>query len=222
MGTVLWLRSAHKVVTLVLTLATVLILIPLMPERWDDRMHTIQTYEQDGSAMGRINAWQTSWNLARDRFLAGGFEYPTADVVAKYSPTHVRTAPRTAGGVVEGPVAHSIYFQVLGEHGFLGFALFLAFWILVWRDCAWTRSQARDLPDLRWAFSLMSMVQASLVGYAVGGAFLNLAFWDMAYYVYAVVSVTRYVVSMRIAADERIKATAHASEFSPRREWLPG
>jgi probable O-glycosylation ligase (exosortase A-associated) len=223
MGTVLWLRSSHKVVTLVLALATVVILVPLMPERWDQRMRTIEAYEQDGSAMGRINAWQTSWNLARDRFMAGGFEYPTADVVAKYSPVPVKTAPRAAGGVVEGPVAHSIYFQVLGEHGFLGLALFLAFWILVWRDCAWTRTQARDLPELRWAYSLMSMVQASLIGYAVGGAFLNLAFWDMPYYIYAVVIVTRYVVRTRIASEATVKASASVSPFSPAtREWIPG
>jgi hypothetical protein len=49
----------------------------------------------------------------------------------------------------------------------------------------------------------MSMSQATLVGYAVGGAFLNLAFWDMPYYLYAAIVVTRYVVERAIAEEER-------------------
>ncbi len=38
-------------------------------------METISDYENDGSAMGRINAWRMAWNLATDRPLfGGGFE----------------------------------------------------------------------------------------------------------------------------------------------------
>ena len=153
-------------------------------------MRTIQTYEEDGSAMSRIHAWHAAWNIATDRFLGGGFEYPSPTVTAKYSP---------------GPydsVAHSIYFQALGEHGFIGLGLFLLFWIMVWRQCSATRRKARDRPDLKWAFSLMSMTQVSLVGFAVGGAFLNLAFWDMPYYLYAMIVVTEYVVRKTLASTE--------------------
>ena len=43
-----------------------------MPESWHDRMKTIETYQQDQSAMGRINAWKFAFNLAKDRPLVGG------------------------------------------------------------------------------------------------------------------------------------------------------
>jgi O-antigen ligase len=44
-----------------------------MPQQWYDRMSTIQTYDQDQSAIGRINAWHMAYNMAKDRPLGGGF-----------------------------------------------------------------------------------------------------------------------------------------------------
>ena len=188
MGALLWWRSSHRGAVFALLVVIALVLVPLMPAQWEQRMQTIQTYEQDGSAMSRLWAWQTAWNIATDNFFGAGFEYPSPQITARYSP---------------GPfdsVAHSIYFQVLGEHGFIGLALFLLFWSLVWRECARTRRLARDRPELQWAFSLMSMSQATLVGFAVGGAFLNLAFWDMPYYLYAAIIVTGFVVRASVSS----------------------
>ena len=150
--------------------------------------------------MGRIYAWTTSWNIGTDRVLGGGFEYPlNPDVITKYSPSGQRL------------VAHSIYFQVLGEHGFTGLGLYLLFWALVWKECATLRRQTRGDPELRWADSVASSVQASLVGFAVGGAFLNLAYWDMPYYLYAAVVVARYAV----VAQAKRTVTSHLPESAP-------
>jgi putative inorganic carbon (HCO3(-)) transporter len=202
MGFILWLRSSHKLVTMVLLLMTAIVLVPFMPDRWDARMRTIETYQEEGSAVGRLNAWRTALNIAEDRVVGAGFEYPSREVMARYSPV-----PNDI------KVAHSIYFQMLGEHGFIGLLLFLIFWILVWTQCTATRKQARDKPELQWAFSLMSMTQASLAGFAVGGAFLNLAFWDMPYYLYAVVVVTSYVVRTSAARKSVVRTeTAHAEK----------
>jgi putative inorganic carbon (hco3(-)) transporter len=207
MGLVLWARSSHKVVTSVLIVLTVLILIPIMPERWDLRMQSIETYQQDGSALSRLNSWATAWNIAKDRPLGGGFEYPSPSVIDKYSPEQISTTP----------VAHSIYFEVLGEHGFFGLGLFLLFWALVWRECESIRRKARGQPDLRWAFSLMSMTQVSLVGFAVGGAFINIAFWDMPYYLFAMVILTKYLVRGTVRAGDSVIAmdVRHANRLVP-------
>jgi putative inorganic carbon (hco3(-)) transporter len=189
MGCLLWYRSSHKLGILLVILLFAMIAIPAMPERWEGRMETLRNYEQDGSAMGRIIAWQTAFNIAKDRFpIGGGLEWHGADTSAKYSPV-----PQIA------IVAHSIYFQVLGSLGFFGLALFLLFWVLVWRQCAWIRRKTRDHPDLRWAFTLASMTQVSLMGYAVGGAFLDLAFWDLPYYLYAAIAVTQYILRRELA-----------------------
>ena len=39
-----------------------------MPAEWHGRMESIQNYQEDGSAMGRINAWTAAINISKDRF----------------------------------------------------------------------------------------------------------------------------------------------------------
>ena len=56
-----------------------------------ERMSTISTYDQDASAMGRINAWMMAWNLAVDRFpIGGGFAAWAPDVYQLYAPDPTR------------------------------------------------------------------------------------------------------------------------------------
>lgn len=189
----LWLRGRSKVLVLLGALAFVLLAIPFMPEQWVNRMNTIETYDQDASAMGRIIAWETAYKIAKDRFpLGGGFEYQSLETSMRYSPVP---------DVVL--VAHSLYFQTMGSLGFIGVLLLATFWILVWWQCAWLRSRSRGKPDLEWAYTLGSMVQVSLVGYFVGGAFLNLAFWDLPYYLYTAVAAAKFAVSndLNVAAS---------------------
>lgn len=202
MGTLLWWRSGHKMVVAVPIVLFVIILIPAMPSQWHGRMDTIQTYEADSSAKGRLVAWETAYNIAKDKFpIGGGFEWQGPWTSAKYSPDPLNQL-----------VAHSIYFQTLGSQGFAGLAIFLLFWWLVWRQCTWVRRKCKDIADLKWAYSLASMTQVGLVGYAVGGAFLDLAFWDVPYYLFAAIACTEYAVKQQIA---QIEAGASAGIVRP-------
>jgi hypothetical protein len=45
------------------------------------------------------------------------------------------------------------------------------------------------MPELEWAGDLVRMVQVSLAGYAVGGAFVGLAYFDLPYHLMAVVVI---------------------------------
>ncbi len=184
MGVLLWIRGRHKVTMAAAAIVFVLVAIPFMPAKWTARMQTIESYEGDLSAMQRIWAWETAYNIAKDRFpLGGGFEYHSPETSAKYSPN-----PEYSH------VAHSIYFQVLGSLGFIGLLIFLAFFWLVWRQAAWLRRYCRGSPDLQWAFNFGSLVQVSLLGYLVGGAFLDIAFWDLPYYLYAAIAAAKFAV----------------------------
>ena len=188
-GAFLWFRGKHKLRILVGILMFALVAIPAMPEHWVGKMNTLQTYEEDGSAMGRLIAWETAYNIAVDKFpLGGGFEWDGANTSMQYSP--VKTVVL---------VPHSIYFQVIGSQGFIGLGIFLLFWFLVWRQCGWLMRMGHSHPELAWAHSLGSMMQVALVGYFVGGAFLDLAFWELAYYLFAIVATAKYVVSQTIA-----------------------
>jgi putative inorganic carbon (HCO3(-)) transporter len=170
MAVYLWLKSPKKMgFGVFLSLAGVLLVI-FMPENWSDRMHTIRTYEEDASAMGRINAWWTAVNVARAHVTGAGFDMYSPVIFSRFAPD-----PRDIHA------AHSIYFQVLGEHGFIGLFLFLAIWWSVWRMARSITNYKSTDPNLLWAKQLAAMCQVSLVGYFVGGAFLSLAYFDLPY-----------------------------------------
>jgi probable O-glycosylation ligase (exosortase A-associated) len=178
-----WLKGRGKLVTSLLLVVLVAVTIGFMPEKWRDRMQTIESFEEDSSAMARINAWETALNVAIDRPFGGGFEMGSPSVFARYAPD-----PSVARA------AHSIYFQVLGEHGFVGLGLFLLLWLLVWLDASWIIRRSRKERELSWASDLARMIQVSLVGYFVGGAFLSLAYYDLPYNLLVAVVLTRLLV----------------------------
>ncbi len=180
----LWLKSPKKLPLAVALVLFLPLLFAFMPEKWVDRMHTIDNYQQDASAMGRINAWNMAWNLALDRpLVGGGFEIYDPEVFARYAPN-----PKNVHA------AHSIYFQVLGEHGFVGLAFFLAMGFFTRRDGNAIIRLSLDRPELKWAGTLAKMLQVSQVAYATGGAFLSLAYFDLPYYVLVLMVVTRRLV----------------------------
>lgn len=194
----MWLNSGKKAAVGGLIVLAAPLFLLFMPERWGERMDTIGGYQEDSSAQGRINAWRMAYNLACDRFFGGGFEVSDPGIFLRYAPN-----PNDVHA------AHSIYFQALGEHGFVGLALYLLLGLLTWRSAAWTIEHAGVRADLRWAARLMRMVQASLIGFAVGGAFLSLLYFDVPYYLMVIVVVTRLLVAR--ALDDAVSAPAGAA-----------
>ncbi|GJI93500.1 O-antigen polymerase [Duganella caerulea] len=190
---VMWSKSRHKLAGALMLAVLVPLALLFMPDRWGERMDSIGSYQEDESAMGRINAWYMAWNLAKDRFFGGGFDIAEPRAFFLYAPN-----PHDIHA------AHSIYFQALGEHGFVGLALYLLLLGLTWRSAAWIARHSLGRPELEWAQQLATMIQASFVGFAVGGAFLSLLYFDVPYYLMAVIIATRVLVS------ERQHAVRHA------------
>ena len=168
--------------------------ISFLPLRWIDRMGTITTYAEDGSAMSRLNAWRIGWGLALDNpFVGGGFVvFPHAEVWLKYVPewNYGTTAFN----------AHSIYFQVLGEHGFTGLGLFIALLACTLLSLRAIRRQARGLSDGAWLVNYASMVQISVAAFMVAGAFYNLAYFDLLYFFVAVTIILKQLVADRLVS----------------------
>ncbi len=166
------------------------IFFAFMPEQWHGRMGTIQHYEQDQSAMQRIDAWRFAFNLAKERpVIGGGFETFNPSLFLLYAP----------GAVFQD--AHSIYFEILGEHGFVGLGLFLMLGFLALRTGGWFIKNTRDRPELEWHRDLAAMTQVSLMGYAVAGAFLGLAYFDLFYHLLAIMVLNRYLLLKTLLCD---------------------
>ena len=175
----LWLKSRIKIPLALIGFIFALAALPMIPQQWWDRMNTIETYEEDASAMGRINSWSMAFNLAKDRPLGGGFRTfgPTAFGLYAPNPSKIHDA-------------HSIYFEVMAEQGFIGLLLFLGILGTTWSLANRNIKLAKENEKSEWTVNLSRMIQVSIVAYMSGGAFLGLAYWDLPYHLCAIVMVT--------------------------------
>lgn len=175
------------------------------PDKWTERMTTIRHYQQDGSANARLVAWELAARLAADHPLTGGgfWSIPQPATWAQYMPEFVDS----------GYDAHSIYFGLLGEHGFVGLGIYALFIVSVLATLRQLRRVSKEREDLRWIGSYAVMLRASLVAYLVTGAFVSFAYFDLAYLL-AMIVVALKVLAARgepLGERERRRTTSRTS-----------
>ena len=199
MTLMLGLKSRYPVRLTVLFCAAGLLAVSFMPQTWTERMETMQAYNTESSALSRLFTWNMIWNLAKDRPIVGaGFGIDNRDLYARYASFEGKFSIFTPE---HAWVAHSIYFQALGEHGFPGLFLFVGIGVATWVKASRLAKRARDDPEFGpWVPLLMKMVQVSLLGFAVGGAFLTMVHFDVPYYMIG------YVVMVDATIKDRERA----------------
>ena len=167
----------------------------IAPESWLDRIGSIHSSVtengENGSFMGRVVAWKISTLIALDHpFFGGGFSAVARAPVWYNYVTHISEV-----NFIETPnlpgfplVAHSIYFEVLGDMGFIGLILFLSILGIALYNCRNIRRLSRGSPDLEWADDLARMLQISIVVYMVSGAALSYAYAESFWILVALIS----------------------------------
>ncbi len=188
MGVFLWLKSRNKFMTALLITIAVGAIAAIMPQEWYDRMQTTKNYQEDESALGRINAWHTAFNVATHRITGGGIEMFRAPVFRQYAPEPFRVHD-----------VHSVYFEIMGEHGFIGFGLYMTIMGFTWLRGSSIIRRTKSLPELKWAHDLAAMTQVSLIGFAACGAFLGLAYFDYYWHLVAIMVILDHLVKQHIA-----------------------
>ena len=185
----------------------VILLAPLlytfMPQSWHDRMETIKNYEQDESAMMRINAWEFAINLANDRpVTGGGYNASTEEMFSIYS-----NRPN-----IEWTGPHSIYFETLGDHGWVGLVIYLLMGLVLYWSMGYVMRHSVKYEDLAWMRDLAAMSQVSVVGYAVSGAFLELAKFDL--YLMLIVFTIIMLTILKNRMDEEAGIVKEEDKYS--------
>ena len=174
----------------------------LLPDRWFNRMDTIATAGEDASFMGRVIAWKQSTLLAIEHPFTGGGFFAVQDYGVWMELAEDFDAldfiPTSEPDPLGAHAAHSIYFQVLGDHGFIGLLLFLFICISALRYSGYIIKKTRGLPDLEWVHDLAQMLRLSLLAYFVSGAALNMAYFDLAFIYYALFSTLRTKVKVTL------------------------
>lgn len=198
---ILW-QSKHKARALVIVALLGGIGAAIAPERWYQRMNTIGSAESDGSFLSRVSSWKMNLLVALDRPLTGGGFSAMEDyaVFSAYLPQFsmldfIPTAPPTIAFA-----AHSIYFQVLGDTGFLGLALFLSLLYLAFRNTRIIMRLAKDRQEFEWAYDAARFLRFTLIAYTVSGAALSLAYFEFYYIVITLISLIRRTVQETLQA----------------------
>ena len=189
--------SRHKIRYLLAMVVAGVILVKTAPDSWTERMDTLQAADQDSSFMGRVVVWKLSTLIALDHpfFGAGLHGVQAQDVWSAYVPSFDRLSfIPTDPPDLRPHAAHSIYFEVLGDTGFLGLLVFLS--IVGSSILASFRIKriTRDRPDLAWAGRLTDSLRLCMITFLVTGAALSAAYHDLVFLLFAMFSAVRATV----------------------------
>jgi len=162
-----------------------IIAAPLAPQRLWDRIASISEQEsaetRDLSTVGRIQSFETAWNIAVSRpFTGAGFRALwNPDIWFIYfGPSYYKAYD-----------AHSIYFEVLSEHGLLGFGLYMGVMVSTLLTLRRLRKRWRDHPEHGYISRYAEMTLLSLYPFFVCGAFIPYAYFDLYFLLVATTSM---------------------------------
>jgi probable O-glycosylation ligase (exosortase A-associated) len=168
-------KSRYRLLSVFLLAIFAFLVLTLVPQKWMERMGTLTGRENlDDSAKQRLVSWGTTWNFVQDYPIAGGSfdSLPNVDLFRRY-----QSEALPGGFSSSGP--HSIYFQTLGEQGFVGLGLYLLLICSSVVTLRGLRKRARFFPSTVWILTYTDVIEVSLVGFLVSGAFLGFANFDL-------------------------------------------
>jgi len=158
--------------------------VPFLPSTFTNRMNTIKTYQADESASTRLAVWKWTIDYAKDHPFGGGFNAFLGNRI-RYDLKTAEGGAITGGTKVEVDKArayHSAYFEMLGEQGYPGLALWLAINLIGIVRMEVLRRRYRDPDDeLAWAGPLAAALQSAHVVYLLGATFIAIAFQPFIY-----------------------------------------
>ena len=192
-----------------------LIAVPLLPKEFTDRMGTIQNHQSDQSAGTRIAVWKWTIEFAKTHPFGGGFEAYRQnelvyDTVKADSAGDNNTALEYQPIVEKGRAYHSSYFEMLGEQGYPGLAIWLALHVLgVWQMEVLRRRFRKDTSEeFRWVAPLAEALQQAQVIYFVGCTFVGIAFQPFVYMLVGLqCGLWAYIKRVRAAQPEPFRAS---------------
>jgi putative inorganic carbon (HCO3(-)) transporter len=218
LGIMMLQGSKYKIRSIVAIAIFGIVLYALMPGNYLTRVDTITAATQDDSFVTRLVAWKVNFLMALDHpFLGSG---PYASTAWQNWSEHINASTTflfPTPLVDRTYVAHSIYFQVLGDTGFTGLILFVLMLATAWLMAIRTRRAARKIASLAWAADLARANQISIVVYAVAGAALSLVYFELLYIVLALISSAHRTVLVELRSANR----PHVS-VPPRRALIGG
>jgi probable O-glycosylation ligase (exosortase A-associated) len=192
LGAYFFMKSERKVMLGILVILLAAVLSNFVSDEWSSRMNTINEAADDASFMGRVVAWKLSFIQAmRHPFFGGGFKSLETFPIWKSLTQDFFAYPffytgDTLPDATKPHAAHSVYFQVLGEHGFLGLAIYLGFLARAFIGARKVARIAREHVETQWIAAVAVMLQLCIFAFCLGGAALSFAYFDLMFALYGI------------------------------------
>ncbi|MDT7533550.1 putative O-glycosylation ligase, exosortase A system-associated [Sphingobium sp. SA2] len=209
------MRSPRRFVYGPLMLLAALVSIPFLPASFTQRMQTIENHQGDESASTRVAVWMWTLDYVKDHPGGGGFDnylqnsftYVARSVVTDSGGSRLETRIVTD----KGRAYHSAYFELLGEQGYFGFAV----WALIHLIC-FIRTESirrfyrkRDGPQEAWISPFALALQQGHIIYMIGSLFVGIAYQPFIFMMLALqIGLDTYLTRKRKTAARQDLAAA--------------
>lgn len=166
--------------------------LSMADETFWERMGTLKNPEnQQESGSSRVNFWLATFDVVRD--------YPMGVGVQGYN----RVVGNYLGEEFNNKSVHSLWFQGLGEVGWIGFGLFLAMLISLYRLSRRARKWVLQENDTETYFKIRAL-ECALFGYLVAGSFINQFRAEILYWMILLVAVAANIHYLRHVSTETV------------------
>ncbi len=176
LGLVYIFRSQRRVPALAGVILAAVIILPVLPTAFWDRMSTIETPEEvtDASAVSRLHFWHVATLMANRNPVVGVGHNVYNLAYDEYDDAEGHFGVRKS--------VHSAWFGVAAELGYPGLLLFVAQIVLAFAACRRAK-QAAALSGQNDFAKFAFAIEGSLVAFCVGGTFIPFQYTEMVWHV---------------------------------------
>jgi probable O-glycosylation ligase (exosortase A-associated) len=215
----LLLRAKRKMVYAAGVAVLAVVAVPFLPDTFTGRMTTIKAHETDASASTRLAVWDWTLDFVNENPLGGGFGvYRLNEIefeVVRRSGEGPVTAVETVTVTDRARAFHSSYFEVLGETGYPGLAIFLSMLALALVQLRGVFKRFKDSVENHWLADASRAVGFAIVIYMVGQLFVGLGFQSMLYHLLALsVALTQIAARTAAPTSKPIEVTARFAKVA--------
>ena len=164
------------------------------PERVQGRYDEFVGWENEESAESRFWNWEFCKRVGLARPFGGGFNFYALELYPIYFPEFIEKY-----GTAKVWSCHSMWYTILGEHGVIGFIL----WILLFLSCFISLRKLRRWGNVNaWIIPYVNMVQFALIAYMIAGTFLDTAYFDLFYQLVGIIIIMKSIKTRSAIAQQ--------------------
>ncbi len=180
----IWLKTKHKLVSFFIGIFLIICVIFLLPQGYKDRIQTILEYRQDGSAMGRVNAWKAGLEMIKEHPLIGVGLGNFTLLSHQYNPYAEKSIK-----------PHNSFVQIASECGLIALLFFVLLPVISTWELWRLKKRFADTQKGKWIIPMANMLQISFCGYLVSGSFLHQAHMPLFFLFIGLTVVTKQIAN---------------------------